>query len=146
MQPTVLVIYVNWKYMLVLDISCQPLRDEYKLESFEGRRVGKWTISWIYMLVWDTSCKQLGFKQLTFNPDFQGIYKIQFFSGFIPLSHTVHQWLWLFVSFQLTLENGLNDTKITWWASIWQPSSQVKVTSVNLLSSAIENWNLPFFG
>ena len=146
MQPTVLVIYVNWKYMLVLDISCQPLRDEFKLENFEGRRVWKYTIlrkhiSGIYMLEWDTSC-----KQLTLNPDFQGIYKTQFFFQFSFLPRTPVQWVWMFVSFQLALENGLDDTKITWWASIWQPSSQVKVTSVNLLSSAIGNWNLPFFG
>ena len=60
------------------------------------------------MLEWDISC-----KQLTFNPDFQGIYKTQFFFQFSFLSRTPVQWVWMFVSFQLALENGLDDTKIT---------------------------------
>ena len=69
-------------YILVLDISCQHLGDECKLEGFcvpFGHRVGECTISemficignmlptiwgvcisWIYMLVLDISCQHLG--------------------------------------------------------------------------------------
>ena len=32
------------------------------------------------------------------------------------------------------MKNGLNDVKMTLWASIWRPSSQARVTSVNSLS------------
>ena len=73
MLPTIWGIYVSWIYSLVLDISCQHLGDECKLEGFcvpFGHRVGKYIfwdfilvanifqevyISWIYMLVLDIS-------------------------------------------------------------------------------------------
>ena len=82
MLPTIWGVCVSWIYMLVLDISCQHLGDECKLEGFcvpFGHRVGECTISemficignmlptiwgvcisWIYMLVLDISCQHLG--------------------------------------------------------------------------------------
>ena len=67
-------IYIRWVYLLVMDISCQHLGDECKLEGFLvpfGHRVGKYIfwgyyifweiyISWIYLLVMDISCQHLG--------------------------------------------------------------------------------------
>ena len=34
MMPTIWGVYVTWRYMLILDISCQHLEDECKLEGF----------------------------------------------------------------------------------------------------------------
>ena len=82
MLPTIGGVYVSWIYMLILDISCQHLGDECKLEGFcvpFGHRVGECTflkiyicieymlptmwgvyVSWKYMLILDISCQHLG--------------------------------------------------------------------------------------
>ena len=77
-MPTIWGVYVSWIYML-LDISCQHLGDECKLEGFcvpFGHRVGEITflriyicigymtpiivfVTWIYMIL-DISCQHLG--------------------------------------------------------------------------------------
>ena len=79
MLPTIWGVYFNWKYRLILDIWCQHLWDECKLEGFcvpFGHRIWEciflkmyicigymlptiWgvCVSWIYTLVLDISCQ-----------------------------------------------------------------------------------------
>ena len=74
MLQTIRGVCVSWIYMLILDISCQHLGDECKLEGFcvpEKMYIFKYIylyiftiwgvcVSWIYMLVLDISCQHLG--------------------------------------------------------------------------------------
>ena len=82
MMPTIWGVYVTWRYMLILDISCQHMGDECKLEGFcvpFGHRVGECTyleiyicigymmptiwweyVTWRYMLKLDILCQHLG--------------------------------------------------------------------------------------
>ena len=57
-------IYVSWKYRLVLDILCQHLGAECKLEvSVRPSDAGWGNVHfWIYMLVLNISCQKLGDK------------------------------------------------------------------------------------
>ena len=81
MMPTIWWEYVTWRYMLILDISCQTMGDECKLEGFcvpFGHRVGECTyleiyicigymmptiwgtyVTWRYRLIMDISCQNL---------------------------------------------------------------------------------------
>ena len=55
MLPTIWGVYVSWIYMLILDISCQHLGDDCKLEGFcvpFGHRVGNVHL-WKYIFVLD---------------------------------------------------------------------------------------------
>ena len=62
MLPTIWGVCISWIYMLVLDISCQHLGDECKLDGFcvpFGHRVGECTfLKFIFLL--DIWCQQFG--------------------------------------------------------------------------------------
>ena len=62
MLPTIWGVYISWRYMLILDISCQHLGDDCKLEGFcvpFGHRV--WNVHlWKYIFVLDICCQQFG--------------------------------------------------------------------------------------
>ena len=62
MLPTIWGVYISWRYMLILDISCQHLGHDCKLEGFcvpFGHRV--WNVHlWKYIFVLDIWCKQFG--------------------------------------------------------------------------------------
>ena len=62
MLPTIWGVYISWRYMLILDISCQHLGDDCKLEGFcvpFGHRV--WNVHlWKNIFVLDICCQQFG--------------------------------------------------------------------------------------
>ena len=62
MMPTIWGEYVTWRYMLILDISCQHLGDECKLGGFcvpFGHGVGECKLL-EYIFVLDIWCQQFG--------------------------------------------------------------------------------------